>query len=80
MVSWAGKGSSKPSPIISQLKLFCMGIALKSKVSGPVGCGCGELLSVVKFHRSASPLVASPRLIDGLDKPRFGMDGVSWLT
>lgn len=54
MDSCGGSGSSRPSPIISQVKLFVMGRVLKSKLSGGAG-GCGEL-SPAKFQRSTSVL------------------------
>lgn len=64
--SCGGRGSSKPSPIISQVKLFCMGMALKSKVSGMV-CGCGELVPLnCQRSGSARLMGGSGTLIEGI--------------
>lgn len=68
--SCGGKGSSSPRPIISQVKLFCIGIELKSNVSGADWGGCGEL-SPLNCQRSGST-----RLMGGSGTVRFVMGGV----
>ncbi len=72
MVSCGGKGSSRPKPIISQVKLpsilFMPIVKLLLKLKSSIGAFCGD--SPLKFHRSISRLLAIP--IEGSDTVKFG--------
>lgn len=73
MVSCGGNGSSRPRPIISQVKLASiLSIPMfKSllKLKSSIGAFCGD--SPLKFHRSISRLLAT--LIEGSETVKFGM-------